>query len=689
MGEHTAFSSKNLIGQVLQGNYLIEKPVGKGGMAWVYRARHTKLQETMAVKILLPHIAEDEGVRRRFLDEAKIQFRLKHPNIVQVTDVIEEGNLIGIVLEWVDGEDLKELLKRLRSPMPISDIWRLMAPVLDAVGYAHHRGLIHRDLKPANIMLHNEGRDRIIPKVTDFGIAKLMDEAEEGHTRTGVAMGTIKYMAPEQILDSKHVDPRADIYSLGVILYFMATARLPFKGESQLVIYKQLNEPAPPPSSYYEGISPAFEKVLLRCLERDREKRYQTTAELSHALSLALLETSRMNEGMTGTLSSAEIQEIMRSLGDSDSSASLSGSGISLSNMSGESSFMLRARPTGEVVLPQEGDPPEAPKAQPKSGGTGEHTFGSQAGRAGEEAGSVKTYPAPASPAPAPTPRRPQVAKGNPAVSDVSPNDATVVADDLMAYEHPGGMRSGLWMFVGIFLMLLLGGLGWFFLLREEPKNAKKPDAPDSGVGQQLAKTVDRPRELPQIPSAGGSCKAGDRRPCYEGPAGTEERKPCQAGLQLCKEGKWGRCIGQLLPQKERCNGVDDDCDGKVDEDFAQKGQACAVRDGACAISGVYQCSEDQSKLICQAGEGGTPDGVKNIRIKIAPANKSVKLHFNGQKHSAKGSFCIPVKGSTRLRVEAPGYYQCAFSISQSPVRIQLKRRDPMDLDPSLSYCKR
>ncbi|MEM1009401.1 MAG: protein kinase, partial [Myxococcota bacterium] len=112
------FSSKSLVGKVLQGNYLLERLVGKGGMAWVFRARHTKLQEVMAVKILLPHIAEDETVRRRFLDEGKIQFRLKHPNIVQVTDLLEDDNLIGIVLEWIDGDDLKALMKRVRAPMP-------------------------------------------------------------------------------------------------------------------------------------------------------------------------------------------------------------------------------------------------------------------------------------------------------------------------------------------------------------------------------------------------------------------------------------------------------------------------------------------------------------------------------------------------------------------------------------------
>lgn len=669
MSENTVFSSKSLIGQVLQGNYLIEKAVGKGGMAWVYRARHTKLQETMAVKVLLPHIAEEAGVRKRFLDEARIQFRLKHANIVQVTDVIEEREIIGIVMEWIEGEDLKELLKRIRSPMPIKDIWRLMAPVLDAMAYAHSRGLIHRDLKPANIMLHTPGDDIVIPKVTDFGIAKLIDEAEESHTRTGVAMGTIKYMAPEQILDSKHVDARADIYSLGVILYFMATAKLPFKGDSQLVIYQQLNEPAPPPSSHYEGISPAFEKVLLRCLERDREKRYQSCAELSHALSLALLESSGVREGSTGTLSSSELQEIMRSLNtDSDSSASFSGSGVSLSNLSGESSFMLRARPTGIEVgqapqpesLEAELDLPQEPPAPSK--GKRDHTFASSANVRAKK--------------PTPPSSRPSAP-----IDLGTPDEATVLADDLTSIRQPG--NKGLWMVIAI---LLFGGLGaglWFFSGTPAP-SISKPTPDRRG-------TEPTNRQQPLPAAASGPCKEGDRQPCYDGPAGTQERAPCQGGLQICKDGKYGRCMGQILPSKELCNDKDDDCDGKVDEDFEKKGQACAVRDGDCAISGVYACSSDGQKLTCATKEGGQTEGVYRVRLKISPANAQVGLRYGGNKRSAKGRYCVEVKERMRLNIDASGYYACAFTLptQNTTIQVRLNRRNPMDLDPSLGYCKR
>lgn len=673
MSENTVFSSKSLIGQVLQGNYLIEKAVGKGGMAWVYRARHTKLQEMMAVKVLLPHIAEEVGVRKRFLDEARIQFRLKHPNIVQVTDVIEENEVIGIVMEWIEGEDLKELLKRVRSPMPIKDIWRLMAPVLDAMGYAHSRGLIHRDLKPANIMLHAPGGDIIVPKVTDFGIAKLIDEAEESHTRTGVAMGTIKYMAPEQILDSKHVDARADIYSLGVILYFMATARLPFKGDSQLVIYQQLNEPAPPPSSHYEGISPAFEKVLLRCLERDREKRFQSCAELSHGLSMALLESSGVREGSTGTLSSAELQEIMRSLNDSDSSASFSGSGVSLSNLSGESSFMLRARPTGIEVTQGMGSPnleaeldiPQEPSDPGK--GKRDHTFSSSANVNAKKGGA------------APKPKAAQPQTINQQLG--SPEEATILADDLTSIRQPG--NKGVWMMVAIFLLVGLGGGLWFYAGTTPAPLKPTPDR----RGTEPAARQQAP--IPALPS--GPCKDGDRQPCYDGLAGTQERAPCQGGLRICKDGKYGRCMGQILPSKELCNDKDDDCDGKVDEDFEKKAQSCAIRDGDCAISGVYACSEDGRKLRCLTKAGGQSEGVYRVRLKFSPPSAQVMLRYGGNKRKAKGQFCVEVKERVRLNVDAGGFYACAFTLptQNTTVQVRLKRRNPMDLDPSLGYCKR
>jgi serine/threonine protein kinase len=281
-------SGRALVGKVLRGRYRLDAFVGKGGMSWVFRGYDTQTGLTVAVKILLPHLVEEARVRARFEDEGRYQGRLHHTNIVQVYDVFSDGTVCAIVMEWIVGEDLRDLLKRLRQSIPLTEIWHLMSAILDAMSHAHACSLIHRDLKPSNILLHEEGL-RMIPKVADFGIAKAIDEQDDGLTRTGASLGTLKYMAPEQFLDSKHVDQRADIYSLGVLLFLLLTGRLPFRGDSQVVLYKQMHEGPPSPRSLNPEISEFLEHVLLRCLSTMPEQRYASCDELARALAMAML----------------------------------------------------------------------------------------------------------------------------------------------------------------------------------------------------------------------------------------------------------------------------------------------------------------------------------------------------------------------------------------------------------------
>ncbi|MCK6508693.1 protein kinase [Myxococcota bacterium] len=281
-------SGRALVGKVLRGRYRLDAFVGKGGMSWVFRGYDTQTGLTVAIKVLLPHLVEEARVRARFEDEGRYQGRLHHANIVQVYDVFSDGTVCAIVMEWIVGEDLRDLLKRLRQSIPLTEIWHLMSAILDAMSHAHACSLIHRDLKPSNILLHEEGL-RMIPKVADFGIAKAIDEQDDGLTRTGASLGTLKYMAPEQFLDSKHVDQRADIYSLGVLLFLLLTGRLPFRGDSQVVLYKQMHEGPPSPRSLNPDISEFLEYVLLRCLSTMPEQRYASCDELARALALAML----------------------------------------------------------------------------------------------------------------------------------------------------------------------------------------------------------------------------------------------------------------------------------------------------------------------------------------------------------------------------------------------------------------
>jgi len=213
--------------------YLVERVLGHGAMAVVYLVRHQQLDSLHALKVLKVTGAE---LRHRLLQEGRVQAKLRHPNILSVTDVIDVNGAPGLVLEHIQGPSLEKLLLDHRLNWEqVDDIAR---GVLRGVGAAHARGLVHRDLKPGNIMLAitDEG---LVPKVADFGLAKILcGEGGMAQTRSGVTMGTPAYMAPEQIRDSKHVDHRADLFALGAILYEVACGRRTFGGDD---IFEELS----------------------------------------------------------------------------------------------------------------------------------------------------------------------------------------------------------------------------------------------------------------------------------------------------------------------------------------------------------------------------------------------------------------------------------------------------------------
>ena len=200
--------------------YVVEGVLGEGGMACVYQVRHVTLDTIHALKVLTHHHA---SVRARLLLEGRVQAGLRHANIVAVTDVIELPTGVGLVLEFVAGASLDELLAR--KTLSLDQVDQLAEGIFRGVRHAHDCGLVHRDLKPANILLQLEGR-RVVPKVADFGLVK--SSGGLGTTRTGVAMGTPRYMSPEQIRDAKSVDARADVFALGAILYELVTGRAAF-----------------------------------------------------------------------------------------------------------------------------------------------------------------------------------------------------------------------------------------------------------------------------------------------------------------------------------------------------------------------------------------------------------------------------------------------------------------------------
>ncbi len=263
------------------GRFEIEEPLGQGGMATVFKVRHRQLDSVYAMKLLK---VAHPSMARRLMQEGRIQARLRHPNIVNVIDVVEHEGLIGLLLEFVQGGSLEESLRD--GPMELADALMVFRQILAGVGAAHAAGVTHRDLKPANILLTVQD-EAVVAKVTDFGIAKVLHESEPSpRTRAGVAMGTPGYMAPEQISNSAGVDHRADIFALGALLYEMLTGEAPYADDDALAAmnrtmagrYRPLSERLP-------ALPPEVEQTVARALSPRREERFEDCASMARALS--------------------------------------------------------------------------------------------------------------------------------------------------------------------------------------------------------------------------------------------------------------------------------------------------------------------------------------------------------------------------------------------------------------------
>ena len=271
------------LGQTIAGTFRLDSVLGRGGMGVVYLATNLRINAQMALKVLALNLAHDPDLVRRFEAEASTQARIRHPNIVAVHDFICEGGINAIVMEYVPGITLEEVIHRQTGPMPIERIMRIMLPVMEAVALAHAEGIIHRDIKPSNILVAQLGTQEV-PKVMDFGIAKVLTEGGQ-FTATSSKMGTLWYMSPEQCASAKNVDVRSDIYSLGVTLFEMATGRVPFSSDSDLdLMLAHRDTPPPLPSSIYPGVPPTLERVILRSLEKDPGRRYQDVTAFAREL---------------------------------------------------------------------------------------------------------------------------------------------------------------------------------------------------------------------------------------------------------------------------------------------------------------------------------------------------------------------------------------------------------------------
>ncbi len=291
-----------LLGTTLSGRYRLDARIAAGGMSTVYRAFDETLQRPVAVKLMNREVADDSDELERFRREARAVAQLSHPHIVRVIDAGEDDGRPYIVFEFVDGETLKDRIRRL-GQLPIADAVAYAIEIARALGAAHARHIVHRDVKPQNVLIDEEGS----AKVTDFGIARTLDE--EGLTADGRVLGTTDYVSPEQAL-GQHVTGQSDLYSLGIVLYEMLTGEVPFKGENQVAIaMKHVREPLPDVQSKRPEVSAALAAVVDNATAKRLQDRYANDAEMVADLEDVLaIETARAGSA------SGEATAVLRTL---------------------------------------------------------------------------------------------------------------------------------------------------------------------------------------------------------------------------------------------------------------------------------------------------------------------------------------------------------------------------------------
>jgi serine/threonine-protein kinase len=277
-----------MIGQRISGRYQILETIGGGGMANVYKALDVILDRYVAVKVLQPQFSGDDQFIKRFRREAQSATSLAHPNIVNIYDVGEEGNTYYIVMEYVEGQTLKELIQS-RGPIPVEESVDYMEQMLAALEHSHANHIIHRDIKPHNVLIGNDG----VVKITDFGIARAISAATITHTNS--VMGSVHYLSPEQARGG-HVTYKSDIYSLGIVLYEMVTGELPFFGDTAVSIaIKHLQSEVPSARQKVPSLPQSIENIIRRATEKDPLKRYSTIQEMEEDVATSL-SPERINE---------------------------------------------------------------------------------------------------------------------------------------------------------------------------------------------------------------------------------------------------------------------------------------------------------------------------------------------------------------------------------------------------------
>ena len=295
-----------LIGKILAGRYEIIQVVGKGGMATVYKARDNLLNRYVAVKVLKDEYSKDEVFVKRFRTEAQSAASLIHPNIVSVFDVGEDKGISYIVMELLESKTLKDYIEE-KGPLSSELTLKIAAQIASALEAAHKAHIVHRDIKPQNIILNQN----LVAKVTDFGIAKVTNTTSATITSFGKTMGSVHYFSPEHAKGG-YTDAKSDLYSLGVVMYEMATGKLPFDAESPVsVALKHIQEDPVPPIEVNPMVSRGLNDIILKAMEKSTATRYQTASEMLTDISIALSKpTNGISQRPSSSVQAGETQVI-------------------------------------------------------------------------------------------------------------------------------------------------------------------------------------------------------------------------------------------------------------------------------------------------------------------------------------------------------------------------------------------
>ncbi len=273
----------------IHNEYTLQSDLGQGGMAKVYLAEHKTLRQQVAIKVLNQEFMHNDNIRNRFLAEGRNMFRMSHPNIVKVTDLIAEDGMVAIVMEYMPGQSLKEYLDA-RGKLGDADIKKLIVQMLDALSYVHEQGLVHRDIKPSNFMISQKGTVKLL----DFGIAKNTDTQSGEYTQTGTTqnMGTPMYMSPEQIKSTKDVTAQSDIYSLGVVLWQMVMGKKPYHTATLSAFDIQLKIV----SENLEHTNTIWDAIIQKATSKQITNRYESSAYFLYGINQALLGNGKRND---------------------------------------------------------------------------------------------------------------------------------------------------------------------------------------------------------------------------------------------------------------------------------------------------------------------------------------------------------------------------------------------------------